>query len=99
MDSISKTMDANTRFRIIRDNGYAVYPEYIHHLRKWEIVVAPWDYIHSRKRPGTVKRTGYFFKQNDCVCSQHRETEYERKMIEVQMKLVEHFKKGKKLNT
>jgi len=96
MDSNFNLIDINARIKIIKDNGYAVFPEYVRYLNKWEIVIVPWNYIESRRRPGATKRTGYFFNHNDCVCSQHKETEFAKKMTEVQMKLVEHFTKKQK---
>lgn len=95
MDLNSKRADVNYLVKVIKDHGYIVVPEFLHHAQKWEIVVIPWDFINSRKRHGVTKRTGYFFAKNECVSNPGRESRFEKAMKEVQLKLVEHFSKTK----
>lgn len=91
MGSISKNIDVNEMVKIIKDNGYIVVPETLPHSQRWEIVIIPWDFIHSKKRLGQIKRTGYFFGPNECQSSLNKETPFERAMKDVQLKLVQHF--------
>ncbi|MFA7448768.1 MAG: hypothetical protein WCY77_10050 [Weeksellaceae bacterium] len=91
MGSISNNMDVNKMVKIIKDNGYIVVPEFISYAQKWEIVVIPWDFIRSKKRPGKIKRTGHFFNKNECSTQLGKETQFAKKMKEVQLKLVQHF--------
>ena len=92
MDLIFRTMEINEMAKIIIQKGYRVVTDRVGFSQKWEIIIEPWDHKLGKKRPGKIKRTGFFFNHNERTFSINgKETEFAKKMKEVQLKLVNHF--------
>lgn len=77
----------------LRKIGYRVVPDFIYHSQRFELIIEPWDYRANRRVSSKrVKRTGIFFLKNECTQSSIKETFYMKKLQEVQLKLINHFK-------
>lgn len=81
-----ETMEIITK---LSNLGYRVVPDWISYNRCYEIIVEPWDYVLNKKRPGRVKRTGFYFSPSEI--NRPGESDYIKKLTEVQLKLINHF--------
>lgn len=68
--------------------GYRVVPE-LQPYQKYEIIVEPWDFRFNKRRQGRVKRTGFLFSSSEV--NRKGDSPYQRKLKEVQIKLIEHL--------
>lgn len=77
--------DQNEIARDLKALNWRLYPRY--DVGIWEIVAEPYEW-EKNKSLGKIRKTGFKFKdpnQNGC----------KEKLIECQLKMIEHFKKKK----
>lgn len=89
--STDKTM--TDRHSEMQDTGYRVVPEWRTDLKKFELVIVPWDYETNTRDAGRKKRTGFLFAESECKTSRSKPSAFFQKWAEVEIILINHLKK------